>query len=578
MKAKMKLIWSFARKFKLKFSILYFCILFTTFIGASYPYIFGRLVDEVFYGKNMSAFIRIVILYGVLFLTAQIGHFILNMTWAQLMTRFLFDIRKALFDKSLSLKAKFLYNMQSGDILKRINYDTDEFMNFIHWNVLYASAGLIDLILILSIIFFLNWKIGLVVLVITPVITFVTRHFAKKIKVIYAKTRAEDGVLQSWIFEILKGMREVVLLGASRQVLSIFTKKYIRIMRYSIETNKIETVSERVNSSVSLIAKLVVYALSGYFVFRGEFTVGAFVAVITYFIQATSIFSNLMQKWVSIQSNMAGVERVQWLLDQESESVNTEELTVTKGDIVYENVSFNYNDEIEVLTDINFSVKNGEKVALVGKSGAGKSTIANLLLCFYNPDFGRILIDGQDISKINFESLRNQIGIVWQDILLFDGTIRQNLAIANKKANDSEMLESLKKANLFDFVQSLPDGLDTVVSSSGQGLSGGQKQRLAIARIFLKNPKMLIFDEATSSLDYENEQSIKDSWNALSKDRTTIIIAHRLSTIIDSDKVAVLSEGKIVAFANHKQLLGKCKEYDDLYASQYGLEMESALC
>ena len=569
MKDNIKLIWRFAKKFKLHFLLLFFCIIVTTFIGSTYPYIFGRLVDEVFYGKNRTIFIQIVLLYGGLFLTGQLFHLTLNITWAYLMTRFLFTVRKALFDKIFSLKAIYLHSMQTGDIVKRMRDDTAEFMNFIHWNVLYLSAGIISMLIALGMIFYFNVYIGLVTIAVTPLMTYLTRRLGSRVKAVYEKTRKEEGDLQSWLFEILKGMREVVTLAASRSVVSRFTKNHIRIMRYSIETNKIEIITERVGTGVTLAVRMIIYALCGYLVWQEQFSVGAFVSVITYFGTVSAQLTNLSQKWVSIQNNMSGIDRVRWLLEQESEEHFDTPLNVTRGVVEFDSVDFAYQSGSDVLRDVSLTIHHGEKVALVGKSGVGKSTMANLLLAFYRPDSGIIRIDGQDINHVNAESLRRQIGIVWQDILLFDDTIRQNLLIAKPEATDEEIKNALQKASLSDFIQSLPQGIDTVVGQGGQGLSGGQKQRLAIARIFLKNPKILIFDEATSSLDVENEQVIKNAWNELSEGRTMLIIAHRLSTIWDADRVAVLADGSMAACAHHSLLSGNCTEYDELYAAQY---------
>jgi ABC-type multidrug transport system fused ATPase/permease subunit len=315
------------------------------------------------------------------------------------------------------------------------------------------------------------------------------------------------------------------------------------------------------------MARMVIYTLCGYFVWRGVFSAGAFVAVIAYYGTVSHCLTNLSQTWIAVQNNMTGVERVRWLLEQEGEEQLETPIKITNGIVEFERVDFTYHSGIDILHDVNLTINNGEKIALVGKS-----TMANLLLAFLRPKGGAIRVDGQNINFVNFESLRRQVGIVWQDILLFDGTIRQNLSIANPCATDDEIRGALQKANLLDFIDTLPNGIDTVVGQGGQGLSGGQKQRLAIARIFLKDPKVLIFDEATSSLDAENEQAIKNAWNDLTEGRTMLIIAHRLSTIRDADRVAVLSEGRIVACVPHNQLLGRCAEYDELYATQYSKE------
>jgi ABC-type multidrug transport system fused ATPase/permease subunit len=572
MKDNLKFVWKFVKHFKMRFMLLYFCIITTAFIGLAYPYIFGRLVDEVFYGKNMTVFIQIVLLYGGLFLIGQCLHFILNTTWAYLMTRFLCSIRKTLFDKTFSLKARLLHDMQTGDIIKRLREDVNEIMNFVDRNILHLSANIIELLIALGMIFYFNLFIGLITICITPLMTYITRRFGNKIKTIYAKTRKEEGNLESWLFEIFKGMREVVSLAACRRVISRFTKNYIRITRYSIETNKIEIISERVGTGVTLLARMIIYVSCGYFVWRDLFSVGAFVSVTAYFGTVSGLLTYLSQKWVAIQKNMSCVDRVRWLLEQESEECFEIPLDVKSGVIEFDHVNFSYQSGVDILHDVSLMINNGEKVALVGKSGAGKSTMASLLLAFFYPNGGSILIDGQNIGLVNSKSLRRQIGIVWQDILLFDGTIRQNLLIAKPDATDNEIIYALRKASLLDYIQSLPQGINTIVGQGGQGLSGGQKQRLAIARIFLKDPKILIFDEATSSLDAENEQAIKDSWNDLSKGRTMLIIAHRLSTIRDADRVVVLADGRMVACAHHSQLLGNCAEYDVLYAAQYSKE------
>jgi ABC-type multidrug transport system fused ATPase/permease subunit len=561
-------------QFKGKFSILFFCIITTSFIGTSYPYIFGRLVDEVFYKKNMSVFIKIVIMYGVVYITEQLLHLLLNITWAQLMTRFLFVIRKDVFMKTLSLKPEFLTNMHTGDIIKRINGDTEEFMKFIHWNIFYTIANILRLGLAIGAIFFLNYKLALLVCILIPLNVFGSKYFKNQAKKFYKESSDKQGILGSWLFEVIKGMREVSLLAADNIVLKKFTSKSIEVMRINIKSNRVEILNERFNSSISMVSTLVLYILAGYFVFKGEFTVGAFVASVDYFGRATSLFNGLSQKAIAIQGNKVGIERVQKILEEESENYEGEALIASEGSIKFENVHFSYNEQNEILDGVALNISGGEKIALVGKSGAGKSTLASLLLRFYEPVKGKIYIDGQDISKVSLESLRKSIGMVWQDTILFDGTIRDNMLVGQQGISDKEIWRALERAHLADFVGSLDNGLDTLLGTGAQGLSGGQKQRLAIARVFIKNPKILIFDEATSALDFESEQVIKGSWKELCEGRTILIIAHRLSTIVDSDKVAVLSEGKLVACANHAELLGNCSAYDEIYANQYIAEEE----
>jgi len=571
MKRKIKTILYYAKPHKWIFFTLFICIVMTTFSGSIYPYIFGKLVDEVFYGKNMSVFLNMVLLYGAVYLLNQLMHFALNMSWARLMTSFLFDIRSAIFNKVLSYKGEKLTNLYSGDIIARMNNDAAEFMNFIHWNVFYTIGGVLNLLLSLGFIFFLNIWIGIFTLILTPVIVYTSRKFSKIAKKYYEEIAQKNGLLSSWLFEIIKGIQDIRLLNAAKNVLSDYVGKTIKIMRLQIKSGRIEIAAERVNSGISLLAQMVLYVISAIFIIKGHLTVGGFTACVTYFGTCTSVFNSLNNKVVNIASNMVSIDRVVDILEEQSEQYNLDvpDITIKKGNILFSNVWFSYINEIEVLKGITLNIESGERVSLVGHSGAGKTTIANLLYKLYEIDRGKISIDGININDFNLHNLRDQIGIVHQETLLFENTVRFNLCFSNDNKNDDQLWDALKMAHLYDFIIALPNELDTQIGSGGITFSGGQKQRLAIARIFFKNPKILIFDEATSSLDNEAESIITSCWDDLCSDRTILVIAHRLSTILHSDKVAVVSEGKIVGYDNHHNLINTCAEYVELFKEQY---------
>lgn len=576
MKQRLKLIIKYAKPHKLKFALLLFCIISTCFIGALYPYIFGKLVDEVFYNKNIKVFIYIVITYGIIFCISQILHFILNMSWANLMTRFLFDIRRALFCKMLSLKGRDLSSMRTGDIINRINYDSEQFMNFIHWNIFYSLGIMIDTMLSISIIAYLNWRLAIISLIIVPIEVVLSKHFSTKAKKIYSKMLEKNGVLYSWVYEMLKGITDIKLLRAGKRVLSQFASGTVHIYRLKIDAIKVNVKADRINNGITLLGTLCVYSLSAYFIFKDQLTVGGFIACADYFKKLYGNINALSTKTLGIAENMAGIDRVAEILNSESEKYNEAlpEIDISKGNIKFCDVKFTYDNEIPVLKGINFEIKQGERIALVGRSGAGKSTIANLMYKLYEIDSGEILIDGINIYDCDLHSLRKQIGIVHQDLLLFDGSLRYNLIFSDNKDHDSKIILALEAAHLGEFIKGLPNGLDTKLGLNGQGLSGGQKQRLAIARIFLKNPKILIFDEATSSLDSEAEAAIKLAWDTLCTDRTIIIIAHRASTIINSDKICVIDNGYIAGFDTHRNLLDSCDIYNKLFHEQYRSEEE----
>lgn len=571
MKRRVQLIFHYARPHNWVFLALFACIIFATFSGAIYPYIFGRLVDEVFYGKNMSVFLNIVLIYAAVYFFNQLMHFTLNMSWARLMTRFLFDIRSAIFNKVLSYKGEKLTSLYSGDVIARMNNDVTEFMNFIHWNVFYTIGGILNLLVSLGFIFYLSIWIGLFTLVLTPLMVYTSRKFSKMAQKYYQDIAKKNGLLSSWLFEIIKGMQDVRLLNATKNVLSDYVGKTIKIMRLQIKSGVVEITAERVNSGVSLIAQMALYTIAAIFIISGNLTVGGFTACATYFGTCTSVFNSLNSRIVNIAANMVSIDRVVDILEEPSEKYNLDvpAITVEKGNILFSDVWFSYINEIEVLKGITLSIEHGERVSLVGHSGAGKTTIVNLLYKLYEVDRGVISVDGININEFNLHNLREQIGIVHQDTLLFDSTIRFNLCFSNDNKNDDQLWNTLKMAHLHDFISTLPNGLDTQVGLGGITFSGGQKQRLAIARIFVKNPKILIFDEATSSLDNEAEGVITSCWDELCKDRTILVIAHRLSTILSSDKVAMVSNGEIVGYNNHRNLLATCPEYMELFKEQY---------
>lgn len=569
MKNRTKIMLNFVKPHKFKFIILFTCVLITTFVGSIYPYIFGRLVDEVFYGKDLSVFYQIIIMYGAVFLFNQAFHLILNMSWANLMTRFLYDIRKAIFLKTLAYEGKTLASIHSGDIIYRMGTDVEQFMNYIHWNTFYLAARVIDLILAIGFLSYIFWPFAIFAVAFTPIIVSISRHFAKKVSSIYKSLSDSSGILSSWLFEIIKGLQEVKLLSATKGVISDYTGSTIKIARLQIKANRVEVVSERINSGVSLLWQLVLYIVSAIFIISGNLTLGGFTACVAYFGKCISAFNALNNHLTGISGNMVSVDRVCTALNIECEREDGEFLPVLSGNIEFCDVHFAYSQEIEVLKGISFSVHSGERIALVGRSGAGKSTIANMLLGFYEASSGKVTIDNHNISDFNLHSLREQVGIVHQETIIFDGTIRYNLIFTDDNSRDEELINALKQASLYEFITSLPEGLDTEIGASGRELSGGQKQRLAVARIFLKNPKILIFDEATSSLDSEAEQIIKDSWDELCEGRTIIIIAHRLSTILGADKILVLQDGIIVGYDSHDQLLETCKTYNELFKEQY---------
>lgn len=571
-KKRTKYIWKFAKPYKWSFVNAFLCILLTSIISMTYPYVFGLLVDEVFYNKNMRFFIFIIIGYAIIYLTEQLLHLILNILWPYQFTVYLLDIRKAIDRKIVSLKYEKLTNMPVGDMIGKINWQADSFVELIHRNLSYLFSNTFKLIAIVGIVFLMNYKLALLLVIVVPISYVVSFKLGKKVGRKQKAVQDSYMSFMGWIFEMLSGMRDIRLFGAEKKVSEKCYDQIKDMNSKGIEVAKIDLVSDRVCALIALATNVSLYVIAALLIYHDNISLGRFIAVISYFELANTLLASINKVWGKIHSNIVIIDEIVKLFESESEEKADKVLpsiNINAGRIEFDDVSFAYDEDNKVLEHLDFVVNAGERVALVGRSGAGKSTIANLLLRLLNANEGRVKIDNQDIDCHSIKSIRNQIGIVQQEIFVFDGTIRSNLLLANPNANDDECTEALKNAYLEDYINGLKDGLDMVIGQGGISMSGGERQRLAIARLFLRNPRILIFDEATSALDFETETYVNKAWEKLSLGKTSIIIAHRLSTVLSADKVAVLENGVIVGYDTHDVLLNNNDQYKKLFEEQY---------
>lgn len=552
----------------------FICITFMTVVGLTFPFLNGKIINVVFYDKDMPAFLNLCFIYAVIFFFNQIVVATTNnFMWSHLMTGFVFDIRRVIFQKILHMKGKELSGMYSGDMISRMNNDATDFMNLIFWSGLWGYSSILFVVFAVSFMFYYNVLLGIFTIVLVPVVFFTSKYFKKKSQLVNKKIQAERGKLSSYLFEIIKNMQEIKILNAGKNVRNFYLRKTTSINKMNVDSGRIIVTAERANSFIILIAQLSLFIICAYFIMNGQMQLGVFVAASGYFNMAVNNFVSINSKILDIGKQTVSIQRVVDILNEEEED-NMENVLPTQlqhGLIEFKNVIFGYSDEKHILNCINLRIDAGSTIGLVGKSGAGKTTMVNLLYSLYHVDSGELLIDGVNVNDYNLYSLRIQVGIVHQETILYDNTLRYNLSFSNKRDNDDLLLEAIKKAALYDVYLTLPEGLDTMLGADGQGLSGGQKQRLAIARILVKNPKILIFDEATSYLDDQNEALIRTVMNDMKKEknRTLIIIAHRFSTIKNCDKIAVLSDGVIMGFDTHERLIEHNETYRSLFHDQY---------
>ncbi|WP_151737575.1 ABC transporter ATP-binding protein [Paenibacillus tengchongensis] len=568
----MRSLWPIIRKYRWSFLNLFLCVVVTSVIGMVYPYIFGLLVDEVFYHRNLSFLTYIVILYGVIFAGEQCLHICFNSVWAYLATRFSFDIRKKLYDRLLTLQPAFFTTSKSGELMAVINRDTEEVMAFIHLNVFFLAANIIKLLTAAAFVLYASFYMGLLMLVVIPAVVFVTMAFNRVLRTRLTEQRDQYGRLMSWCLEMLSGLRDIRLLGAGKYSSRTFVHMLIQYMRVKNRSGKLEWAAERTVSLISLCSDLALYITASYLIIHQHLTLGVFIASIEYFAKGSDLLQRISGASRSIQRNKVAVSRIFSLLQEpeEEQRSGAPGLRITEGEIEFANVSFRYRPDTPVLQNISFSVKGGTTVAVVGRSGSGKSTLISLLLGLYKPDSGEIRIDGTPIECCSLHSLRRAVCAVAQEPFLFEGTLRDNLLWGSSYQEDKRLWTACEKAFIAGFIRTLPDGLDTMIGGDNSlAMSEGQKQRISLARSFLRKARIVVFDEATSALDGEAERAVRSHWDSIGGSTTTIIIAHRLSTILHADKVAVIDQGRIAAYGHHLQLLADSEIYQRLFYEQY---------
>ena len=465
-----------------------------------------------------------------------------------------------------------LESKHSGKYISHFLYDVGLIANMVGTGVLNLMKDSMTLIVLVSLMFYQNWKLACFALIMMPLAAVVAKSMGKRLGKVTTESADISGKLSSFLSEMIKGSRMIKIyqqenfeFNKSKKILQIFMEKQIKIAAVIIRATPIMEIL-----TGFMIAGFIYY--TGLMVSTGEIEVNSFFSFLTAMMLAYQPIRSLATIHMLFYQGGAAAERVFGIIDTKveiKEDKDLPELKIDKAKIVFENVSFSYpKTTAQAIRNINISIDGGSAGALVGHSGAGKSTIINLLPRFYDPSKGQIYIDGQNISEVTLSSLRKQISLVSQDIILFDDSVRANIAYANLSASEEEIRKACDHAAATEFIESLPQSFDTIIGENGIRLSGGQKQRLSIARAILKNSPIILLDEATSSLDSDSEEKVQNAIINLTKNKTTLVIAHRLSTIVKADKIIVLNQGGIAETGTHKELLENSIMYKNLYSKQ----------
>ncbi|OFO52283.1 SAV1866 family putative multidrug efflux ABC transporter [Staphylococcus aureus] len=486
--------------------------------------------------------------------------------------KILYDIRKKLYNHLQALSARFYANNQVGQVISRVINDVEQTKDFILTGLMNIWLDCITIIIALSIMFFLDVKLTLAALFIFPFYILTVYVFFGRLRKLTRERSQALAEVQGFLHERVQGISVVKSFAIEDNEAKNFDKKNTNFLTRALKHTRWNAYSFAAINTVTDIGPIIVIGVGAYLAISGSITVGTLAAFVGYLELLFGPLRRLVASFTTLTQSFASMDRVFQLIDEDYDiknGVGAQPIEIKQGRIDIDHVSFQYNDnEAPILKDINLSIEKGETVAFVGMSGGGKSTLINLIPRFYDVTSGQILIDGHNIKDFLTGSLRNQIGLVQQDNILFSDTVKENILLGRPTATDEEVVEAAKMANAHDFIMNLPQGYDTEVGERGVKLSGGQKQRLSIARIFLNNPLILILDEATSALDLESESIIQEALDVLSKDRTTLIVAHRLSTITHADKIVVIENGHIVETGRHRELIAKQGAYEHLYSIQ----------
>lgn len=546
------------------------------------PQVIGYFTDELLVSTYISNTDKVneilkwlVILLGIYILIYIPAAFIRQAGSIEVANRIMNKMRCELFEHLQLMSAEFHNNNRSGSLVTRVNSDVEQVHEFIWGVVTNIWIDGITIIIYIVLLCRINVFLTIVACFALPVSVIATKRIRERISQNSRKARKGLSDISGYMQEKMSGFSVVKLFGMEKFENGKFKEYSDKIYKYNRNTNRFFSLGEAITSSFSEVICSVVVCLSAILIVKDKMTIGEmiiFETYIAYFITPIKRFAELN---VTYSKSIAGIERVFDIFDIKPEIYEKENALIFSGKedvrIAFQNVNFRYDKTASeyILKDISFSIEPEEKVALIGSSGCGKSTIINLLARFYDIDSGKISFGNRDLYDYSMASIYNQMGIVFQETILFSGTIEENVRYGKINATIQELERAAEAANATDFIKNFPDGWNTMIGERGTGLSGGQKQRISIARVFLKNPKLLILDEATSALDSESEAQVQDALDNLMKKRTTIIIAHRLSTIVNADKIIVMDKGKIVEIGAHEQLLQLNGRYKELYDMQF---------
>jgi subfamily B ATP-binding cassette protein MsbA len=551
--------------------IIFLFILVSALATAGVAWLLDPAIKKIFIEKDVTLLFVIPGLIVLAFVIKSISIYIIRIKTIKISFNVTKNIQILMAEKILKSDTAFLANKHSGRFISNFTNDTQILLNVINGTAISVIKEFVTLIALMSLMFYQNWKLSILAIIMIPVAGYFSKRIGKKMGKIVNQSLQASEVFTKFLSEILKATSVIKIFQKEDEELNKFRKvienridKLTRVERTRFGANPIM-------ETITGMAIGIVVLAGGYLSIRNEIEIGSFFSFLTALMLAYQPVRALSGVNIAINEGLTAAQRIYQLLDNKdniSENSNKKDLIIQNKDIQFKDVGFQYPDGTQAIKNLSTKIKGGQTTALVGKSGSGKSSFINLIPKLYNINNGSITIDSQNINEVSLASLRKEIAVVSQEVILFDDTIEANIAYGRVDATKEEVILASQNAAADEFIRELPNGYDTIVGENGVKLSGGQKQRISIARAMLKNSSIILLDEATSALDSESEAKVKHAIDNLIKNRTTIVIAHRLSTIKNADKIIVLSEGSLVGEGNHEELLAESDTYKKLYTQE----------
>jgi ATP-binding cassette, subfamily B, multidrug efflux pump len=571
-------LWSYLGRQK-KGLLITFCLVFlSSLFHMAGPFLIGLAIDKYIIPKDFNGLFKIVSVMAGVYILGVLCTLMQNYIMIGISQETVKNLRKDLFHKLQSLPLSFFDSRPHGELMSRLTNDVDNVNNTLNQSITSIFSSFITFVGTLSMMLYLSPLLTLVTMIIIPAMFFITRQLSARTRKLFKEQQEALGKINGFIEETISGQKVVKVFNREEKGIQEFENHNLNLKKIGIRA---QIFSGTIGPTMNLLNNAgfaLVAGVGGWIALKGMITVGVIASFTNYVKQFTRPLNELANQYNMIQSAIAGAERVFEVLEEEPEpkdEPSSVELKNIAGEVNFRDVHFSYKKENPVLKDVNLNVKPGQTIALVGPTGAGKTTIVNLLTRFYDLDKGAILVDGHDIRNVKRNSLRSSLGIVLQDTYLFSDSVRENIRYGRLNATDKEVEQAARLANADQFILRLPEGYDTILTEDGGNLSQGQRQLLSIARAILADPAILILDEATSSVDTRTELHIQEAMLTLMKGRTSFVIAHRLSTIREADLILVINGGEIIERGNHKELLAQKGFYYNLNNSQFRREVVS---